>query len=137
MARTSHLNLTGRAASEDLAEFRNSLFEDAERREREARLNALLEQEADVIVQCIEIEGEPAFWDWYNHNTDIPDHGSTLHRIEVVTAHLESLRIPSREVAHAYLAKKQAKITPTAEQESDALQDLFSAHWDEIPEIEF
>lgn len=90
MSRTTNLNLTGRAASIDLAEFRNQLFEDSLRREQEQRTAALLKLETASILKCIELEGD-AFWTWYNDDSNVPAHGSTRARIELVNAHLAAI----------------------------------------------
>lgn len=88
MARTIHGNLTGKAASEELRSLREELYE-RERAERRARLK---QQEIDLIWDCIDLEGEESFWEWYDNDENVPPHGTYTSRIELIRARIKKLK---------------------------------------------
>jgi hypothetical protein len=119
MSRTLNGNLTGQAAATERGELVEFLIAESER----ARLDALLEAERDLMEKCIDIEGAPAFWEWYNNDETIPRHGSTKDRIELVRAHLDALPSPAAQLEAAFA-------------DCDRIQKWIADNWDAIPEIE-
>lgn len=83
MGLTKNLRRTGRAASTELREQREALQEQIEA----SILKKQLEKEKILMNDCYFLEGE-TFIEWYESDA-VPNHGSTLYRIELIKARIQ------------------------------------------------
>lgn len=73
----------------------NKATEEMENADREnlAQLVKEFEDENDATRKCIELEGEVAFYKWFNDDAKVPAYGPRRERIQMIEARIEQLQL--------------------------------------------
>lgn len=88
MALTKSGKLIGQASASEKRDHREYV-NDAQRR---ADLQRLIQEEQDVMIACIALEGDESFFAWYNDDNCVPAFTTYRNRIALINARIEMLK---------------------------------------------
>ena len=93
MARTRRGKLIGRAATAELRDQRNQLYEQLDKEKLERDVEEI-HAENDAIRRCIALEGEQSFYKWWDDDEQVPPYGARKERIEMIEKRIKFLSSP-------------------------------------------
>ena len=121
MSLTKNGSRIGMAKHIENREFRTFLDEQYWKDRRE-KSEAHLEAERVAMKNCIALEGEESFSNWYDNDQNVPPFGLAQERTAMIEDRIARL-------------KSYDQIAPSDQVENNRIQDWLFRNWEAIPEV--